>query len=225
MATKSQKQNFINEIAPIIQKIAFEKGYNFPSAIIAQACLESAYGTSSLSKKYHNYFGMKCGASWNGKSVNLTTKEEYTKGNLTTIKSYFRVYDSLEDGIKGYFDFISLSRYKNLLNATSSHDYLTKIKNDGYATSKNYVENNYNVVKTYDLEKYDKPIVKESIYYPKYTGISTSIVAILDSMKIDSSYLFRKKIAQKNNIANYTGTMNQNVALIKLLKNGVCKKV
>ena len=57
-------KNFINEIAPIIQKVAKERGYAICSTVIAQACIESAYGTSSLGYKYHNYFGMKCGSSW-----------------------------------------------------------------------------------------------------------------------------------------------------------------
>ena len=155
MVTAEQKTNFINKIGPIIQREAKARGYLFPSAIIAQACLESAYGTSSLGYKYHNYFGMKCGSSWAGKSVNLVTKEEYTKGTLTTIKDNFRAYDSIEDGVKGYFDFISKTRYQNLKGATSSRNYLELIKNDGYATSSNYVLNVYNVVTTHNLQQYD----------------------------------------------------------------------
>jgi len=110
MATAKQIQNFISTIAPLIQKYAASYGYKVASAIIAQACLESAYGTSQLASKYHNYFGMKTGSSWRGKSVNLSTKEEYTVGTLTTIKAGFRVYDNMEDGVKGYFDFIQAKR-------------------------------------------------------------------------------------------------------------------
>ena len=80
MITEQEKKTFIDNIAPIIVTKAKALGYKYPSAIIGQACLESAYGTSSLGYKYHNYFGMKCGTSWSGKSVNLATKEEYTKG-------------------------------------------------------------------------------------------------------------------------------------------------
>lgn len=155
MATSEQISTFIKTIAPIIQSEAKSRGYKYPSAIIAQACLESAYGTSSLGYKYHNYFGMKCGSSWTGKSVNLTTKEEYTTGTLTTIKDNFRVYDSMEAGVKGYFDFISKTRYQNLKNATSSKNYIELIKADGYATSSSYITNVYNVVTKYNLLQYD----------------------------------------------------------------------
>ena len=107
MATKAQINSFISEIAPLIQKYAKLNGYKVCSTIIAQACCESNFGVSSLAAKYHNYFGMKCGNSWKGKSVNLKTKEEYKVGILSTIKDNFRVYESMEEGVKGYFDFIS----------------------------------------------------------------------------------------------------------------------
>lgn len=155
MATNAQAKKFILEIAPVIQKTAQQKGYKVCSPVIAQACIESAYGTSSLGYKYHNYFGLKCGKSWKGKSVNLSTKEEYTVGQLTTIKDNFRVYDSLEDGIKGYFDFISTSRYSNLKTAITPKEYLQMIKQDGYATSSTYVNTNMNCIAKWDLTKYD----------------------------------------------------------------------
>lgn len=61
-------------------------------------------------------------------------------------------------------------------------------------------------------------------YYPKYNGKSTSIVEALDTLKIDSSYANRKKIANANGINNYIGTGSQNATLVKLLKEGKLKK-
>lgn len=147
---------FIETIGALIQKHAFANGYKYPSAIIGQAILESGWGKSLLASKYHNYFGLKCGSSWRGKSVNMTTKEEYTRGTLTNIRDNFRVYDTMEDGVKGYFEFIGYSRYSNLTSATSSKNYLQLIKSDGYATSSTYVDNVYNVVTKYNLTKFDK---------------------------------------------------------------------
>lgn len=155
MATELQIKAFIALMAPIIQAEAAARGYNYPSAIIAQACVESAFGTSQLGYKYHNYFGMKCGSSWKGKSVNLKTKEEYTQGNLTTISDNFRVYDNERAGVVGYFDFISKPRYQNLKSATSARNYLELIKEDGYATSFKYVETVNSYIEKYDLTRYD----------------------------------------------------------------------
>ena len=155
MASSAQAKKFIAEIAPIIQQEAKNRGYKVCSPIIAQACIESNYGISSLSTKYYNYFGMKCGSSWKGKSVNLATKEEYTVGTLTKIKDNFRVYENMLHGVKGYFDFINTKRYANLKTATTPKMYLEYIKKDGYATSSTYVNTNMNCINKWDLTKYD----------------------------------------------------------------------
>ena len=152
--SQTAAKSFIAKIAPVIQKYAKKHGYKVASPIIAQACIESAWGTSSLAYK-HNYFGMKCGSSWKGKSVNLKTKEEYNVGHLTTIKDNFRAYDSMEEGIEGYFKFIASSRYANLKSASTAKQYLERIKADGYATSSTYVTTCMNVVTKYNLKQYD----------------------------------------------------------------------
>ena len=104
---------------------------------------------------------MKCGSYWRGKSVNLKTKEEYTVGQLTTIRDNFRVYDSMEEGVVGYFDFISTKRYANLREANSPRQYLEFIKADGYATSSSYVSTNMYVVDKYQLTRFDEVSFKE----------------------------------------------------------------
>lgn len=158
MASNQECKNFIAEIAPIIQKVAKERGYSVCSTVIAQACIESAYGTSSLGYKYHNYFGMKCGSSYKGKSVNMRTKEEYTVGTLTTIRDNFRAYDSMLEGVNGYYDFIQYKRYANLKTATTPQMYAERLKQDGYATSSTYVNTLMNTVHKWDLTKYDNNI-------------------------------------------------------------------
>lgn len=155
MASSAQAKQFIETIGPIIQEEAKARGYHVCSPIISQACIESAYNTSLLSVKYHNYFGMKCGSAWKGPSVNLATKEEYNS-QLVSIRDNFRVYPDMISGVKGYFDFISTSRYANLLGATTAKEYLELIKKDGYATSSSYVNTCMNVVNRYGLNtKYD----------------------------------------------------------------------
>lgn len=150
------KQTFIKQIAGYVQKYAKSYGILVHSSIIAQAILESGWGESKLSAKYHNYFGLKCGTKWKGPSVNMTTQEEYQPGVSTTIKDNFRVYSSMEEGVKGYFEFIQLARYQNLRGITDPKKYLETIKADGYATSSKYVENTYALVVQYNLTQYDK---------------------------------------------------------------------
>lgn len=148
-------KEFIEWIAPMIKICAEIYGYKYPSAIIAQACLESNYGRSTLSSKHNNYFGMKCGSKWKGKSVDMATKEEYQPGELVSVRDYFRVYDDSIMGVIGYFDFIQYKRYENLKVASGTQDYLEKIKADGYCTSSTYVNSCMSIVNSYNLKQYD----------------------------------------------------------------------
>lgn len=150
-----QAKSFIDKIAPLIVAEGKKRGYKVFSTVIAQAIIESAAGTSSLGSKYHNYFGMKCGSAWKGKSVNLKTKEEYKVGVLTTIKDNFRAYDSMEEGVSGYYNFINTKRYANLKEASHYKQYAEYLKADGYATSSTYINTLCSTVTKYGLNKYD----------------------------------------------------------------------
>ena len=150
------RRQFVIEIANYVRKYAPQYGIKVYSPIIAQAIHESGWGESSLSAKYHNYFGLKCGTAWKGKSVNLRTKEEYSAGTLTTIRSNFRAYDNMEQGVKGYFEFIQLKRYANLKGVTNPRQYLQNIKNDGYATGSQYVNHTMALIDLYNLTQFDK---------------------------------------------------------------------
>ena len=61
-------------------------------------------------------------------------------------------------------------------------------------------------------------------YYKKCASKYNSIVDALKSIKVDSSFSHRKKIAKANGIKLYLGTAKQNSTLLKLLKEGKLKK-
>ena len=179
---------FIEQIGKYVKKYADKYGIKVHSPIIAQAILESGWGKSGLASKYHNYFGLKCGSAWKDKSVNLSTKEEYKVGTLTSIRDNFRVYDSMEAGVKGYFDFINYSRYANLKGVTDPETYLKNIKNDGYATSSKYVENLMKVIRENNLTRFDG---KDSEVEEEFTGEVLSgkeIIEILAKRVIKGDY-------------------------------------
>ena len=149
------KEAFIQKVAEKVSKYAPLYGICVHSPIIAQAIIESGWGKSGLASKYHNYFGLKCGSSWKGKSVNMTTKEEYKVGTMTNIRDNFRVFDDFDDGIRGYFEFISTSRYANLKGVKNPEEYVRRLKADGYATSSKYVDNIMRVVHDNKLTRFD----------------------------------------------------------------------
>ena len=170
---------FIEQIAKCVKKYAYVYGIEVHSPIIAQAILESGWGKSGLASKYHNYFGLKCGSSWKGKSVNMATKEEYKVGTLTNIRDNFRVYDSMEAGVKGYFDFINTSRYANLKGVKNPEEYVRRIKADGYATSSKYVDNIMRVIRDNKRTRFDDK-VGENMKKEELTGKVLSGKEIID---------------------------------------------
>lgn len=69
-----------------------------------------------------------------------------------------------------------------------------------------------------------KTVPSKAEYLPKYEGKSASLVDALKSLKLDSSFANRKKIATANGVKNYIGTAKQNTQLLNLLKAGECIK-
>lgn len=153
------KQEFIEAIAPYCQKYSKQYGFKIASAAIAQACLESAFGTSNKAK-FHNYFGLKYRANRitaNSGSFSDTGSEQTLNGSYIPISTSWFAFENMEKGVEGYYQFINIVNYAKVKQADNPYDYLKAIKNAGYATSLKYVDNVYNVVKTYNLTKYDQP--------------------------------------------------------------------
>lgn len=206
MALTDKQKKFIEDIAGCVQKYAGRYGILIHSPIIAQAILESAWGESRLAAQYHNYFGLKCGTKWTGRSVNMKTQEEYSPGTKTTITDNFRVYGSMDEGVKGYFEFIQLARYQNLKGIAEPEKYLQTIKDDGYATSSTYVTDTYRCVTAYGLTKYDvkteggitmteKELRQKPVdYLAQYVGIKKgsaehkAILAVLNNSGLCTRY-------------------------------------
>ena len=184
------KETFIQKVAEKVSKYAPLYGISVHSPIIAQAIIESGWGKSGLASKYHNYFGLKCGSSWKGKSVNMTTKEEYKVGTITNIRDNFRVFDDFDDGIRGYFEFINTSRYVNLKGVKSPDEYVRRLKVDGYATSSKYVDNVMRVIRDNKLTRFDGngdgDMKKEELTGKVLSG--KEIIDILARRVIDGDY-------------------------------------
>ena len=184
------KEAFIQKVAEKVSKYAPLYGISVHSPIIAQAIIESGWGKSGLASKYHNYFGLKCGSSWKGKSVNMTTKEEYKVGTMTNIRDNFRVFDDFDDGIRGYFEFINTSRYANLKGVKNPEEYVRRLKADGYATSSTYVNNIMRVIRDNKLTRFDGngdgDMKKEELTGKVLSG--KEIIDILARRVIDGDY-------------------------------------
>lgn len=180
------KQEFIEEIAKAARKYAPKYGIKVVSPVIAQACLESGYGTSGKAK-YHNYFGMKYRAGrvkCHSGYFHDGSLEQEADGSYVPTSTDWYAFASLDAGVEGYFQFIDIDRYKNLKGVTDPKKYLELIKADGYATSLDYVTNVYRVIETWGLTKYDdkedksmgytnSPLVNYTKLSPNHSGQRT----------------------------------------------------
>lgn len=135
------------------------------SVTTAQAILESNYGKSGLAKKANNLFGIKAGtvwnaAAWNGK-VYKTSTREYINGRYITIVDSFRAYDSWEKSVLDHSYYLrkakkgSKLRYAGISTCRDYKRAAQIIKNGGYATAPNYVEVVCNIIRSWNLTKYD----------------------------------------------------------------------
>ena len=89
----------------------------------------------------------------------------------------------------------------------------------------NQVKNTPNKTTTKTTIKQSTKQIKSTIYLNASNYHYGSIVDALKSINVDSSYSYRKKLAQNNGIQNYRGSYSQNIKMLNLLKNGKLKKV
>lgn len=162
MATKTQVADFIDKLSKLAvaeykkRKKAGRK-WVLPSVCIAQAALETGWGTSPLMVKANAYFGIKAGTSWKGRVYSTKTQECYNGRDYTTITDLFRAYDSLKDSVADYFDLITgLDRYSGACNQQDARKCIQAVKDGGYATSPAYVTNVMSIINQYGLTKYDE---------------------------------------------------------------------
>jgi peptidoglycan hydrolase FlgJ len=135
------KQQFIEKMLPQAQAAGRELGVD-PRAIIAQAALETGWGTAQPADANggsNNLFGIKAGGSWQGASVASNT-QEYTNGIAGEEVARFRAYDSTADGVKDYVSLLRDNpRYSAALNTGSDvHAFATALQRGGYATDPDY---------------------------------------------------------------------------------------
>ena len=149
----SSQADFINKVAPGAIE-AYNKYGILPSLTLAQAAIESGYGDSSLTSEYNNAFGIKAGSSWEGKTVNLPTKE-HGSGGYYTVDANFRAYDSLADSIDDHSQVLLQDRYKNVISAKNYKDACHAVADAGYATSPTYANTLINTIEDYGLDQWD----------------------------------------------------------------------
>ena len=151
---------FLRNIIPAAQNVARGKDI-YASVMIAQAALESGWGTSTLSKApNHNLFGVK--GSYNGQSVNMQTLEDSGGQNYYSIHANFRKYPSYQESLEDYADKIvngisgaPLFYSGAWKSKTNSYQDATAYLTGRYATDTAYASKLNRIIEQFGLTKYD----------------------------------------------------------------------
>lgn len=174
------KNTFIKQIARYAQAERKKRQkWILPSVCIAQAALETGWGSASIMTKANAYFGIKAGSTWKGKVYSTKTKECYDGCSFTTITDLFRAYDSLADSVSDYYDLIcGSSRYSKAVNEKDAEKAITAIKQGGYATDPDYVKKVMSIIRANNLTKYDKVDTPVTKSYTVKKGDTLSAIAV-----------------------------------------------
>lgn len=151
---------FLRNIIPAAQNVARGKDI-YASVMIAQAALESGWGTSALSKApNHNLFGVK--GSYNRQSVNMQTLEDSGGQNYYSIQADFRKYPSYQESLEDYADKIvngisgaPLFYSGAWKSKTNSYQDATAYLTGRYATDTAYGSKLNRIIEQFGLTKYD----------------------------------------------------------------------
>ena len=160
--TSADPQAFINQIGWAASEVAASNDL-YASVMIAQALLESAYGTSGLSSApYYNLFGVKGHSS---QQVVYMNTHEYLNGQWVTLNEPFRQYSSYWESFQDHANVLRSTSFSTgdyhyagvwKSNTTSFYD-ATSYLTGRYATDPNYGSKLNTLINTYNLTRFDTP--------------------------------------------------------------------
>lgn len=143
-----ERKQWINIHYPAARMVTAGTGI-FPETLLSQAILESSakdkngvyrVGASQLASRANNYFGIKKGTGWKGKTIDLPTLEYYAGKPVTVIQT-FRAYPTTADSFRDYVNFLkSNPRYTKagVFTATTPEEQADALQKAGYATDPKY---------------------------------------------------------------------------------------
>ncbi len=157
--TADSTSGFIDASAGPAQRTM--RDYHVPASVsIAQAILESGWGRSTLTRDDHNYFGKKCFGDPGPVGIGCReyATHECSGRDCWPADDEFRAYRTPEES---YVDhgrqLTELSRYAEAMRHTDDPDqFAREIHKAGYATGSTYSDKLIELMREYDLYRYDK---------------------------------------------------------------------
>lgn len=176
MGSKEKTQNYIRYMAPMGVKIMEETG--LPASVcIAQAILETGWGTSPVFAKTNNMFGHSCWALdgsfkktvYAGQPNEMTLNVGCTKRRSITERGFYLDFESPVDSLRAYADNL-LYNPKTAKYYGSVREEVTRARMTGkranrekviqglgsYAAGSQYRQKLAKIIADYNLNKYDE---------------------------------------------------------------------
>ena len=211
-----QTENFINKVKG--GATALWSVYKvLPSVAIAQAALESAWGTSGLAANHNNLFGIK--GNYGGNAATMATWGVY--GGITyDITANFRSYPNWATSIKDYGVFLNVNnRYEKALGLTDYKKQIKAIHEAGYATDLHYQTKIISIIEANNLEKFDKQVLSGAAIAPSKPSSVPSKPASNkitgDSYSVKSgdtlSAISNRSGVSMDNLVKWNGIKNKNI--------------
>lgn len=151
----SEQRQFIERVGALAAADMQASGI-LASLTIAQAILESGWGTSELAQNANALFGIKADSRWSGKAYSKDTKECYDGVNYTTVTALFRAYGSWEESVADHSAFLRTgNRYAAVIGEKDYKAACKAIKAAGYATAPDYADKLVSLIEGYGLTSYD----------------------------------------------------------------------
>lgn len=169
---------FIEQIGWSAQDVAANNDL-YASVMIAQAILESGYGSSALSNApYYNLFGVK--GSYNGQSVYMPT-QEYLNGQWVEMNEPFRQYNSYWESFQDHANVLrstsfatGTAHYTGVWKSQTTSFYdATNYLTGRYATDPGYAQKLNWLIETYQLTRFDTGTT-QSTAWSNTTSTTTS---------------------------------------------------
>lgn len=150
-----QPADFIAAVAPCAQQCMRDTNV-FASVSLAQAILESGWGSSGLATRGFNLFGIKADASWHGDTITMPTAE-YVNGQRIVVQAAFRKYAGWLGSIEDHAAFlVANERYAPAFQTTNGEAFAQAIANAGYATDPKYAASLISIMRGRNLAQYDE---------------------------------------------------------------------
>jgi hypothetical protein len=153
----TDKTRFMAEAVPLAK--ASQQKWGVPASVtLAQAVLETGWGTSDLAIRGKNYFGIKYFTIPGPAGIVWVDTSEFMNGKWIRVKAAFRAYHTMTESFDDHGAFLNDGpRYLRCFETKDPKEFVRRLAAAGYATDPTYADKLIRVMDNLNLYPYDQP--------------------------------------------------------------------